>query len=1043
MTNLRVLPSSQGVWFRFQILTPPHERGRLARYGVMLVSLAVVVYLRVTLARWLEWDDSLAFLLAAIFISAWFGGARIGLIATALATAIGWEILHVFVLAGGLGAVTHLVIFAVKGVVVTGVCCGLQRAIDHSRSVTAEAARHFEIMANNAPVLIWSTNSDGHCVFVNRNWLAFTGEPPLEPRDHHRPGRFHPADLGRYEAVAGEAIAERKPFKLEYRLRRADGAYRWLLEQAVPRFDRDGRFEGYIGSCSDVTDSRHEREELGFISRFQGALSESLDLDRCAEILVQSFVPRIADWCCVELVNDDGRLERVRVHRFEPSSSAAPVPAVAAFAPIDAAGYEAQIVRTGEPLLLHVAEERLWRTVAGDEEHYQRLRTVGKISFLGVPLRARGHIIGVLAFATAESGRVLGDAERHLVQKVAGIAGFALDNARLYRHARRALAAEELARREMMRSERRFQFVWDANIFGVGTITRSGRILTANAALAELLGYTADEIEAGSAMFSAHTAETSRADDTRALDELRRTGRCTPFEKEYVRPDGSTAQVLVCGSQLPEGDEWMAFVFDLTARRHAEHALDRQRMLLKTIIDAMPAMVGYVGTDERLRLHNEKYAEWLGLQSDAIDGRTMLEIFGADAHERVAPYLRAAFRGRNMRHETTVFTADRHRHIIATYRPDRDPAGRVCGVVVHAYDITERKETEQALADALTRYRFLADAMPQMVWTARPDGEIDYVNHRWLESTGLTETGSFGREGWLAAIHPDDRDAVRTCWNDAIAQGAPLEHECRLRCTGASEWRWHLVRALPRRDDSRALMQWVASATDIDEQRRAYAELAEAREHLHSHAEDLEARVRLRTATLREANSELEAFTYSVSHDLRTPLQFMRGFAEAIQEDADNHLSPANRDYLHRIIRAAERMDTIIQDLLAYSRLSRAEMQLGNVPLKDVVTEVLAHQHAFIRQTRATVAIESPLPGVCADRTGLFQVVSNLVSNALKFARPGCPPSVRIRAETADGAVRLWVEDDGIGIEPRHHDRIFQMFERLHSAAEYPGTGIG
>ena len=305
----------------------------------------------------------------------------------------------------------------------------------------------------------------------------------------------------------------------------------------------------------------------------------------------------------------------------------------------------------------------------------------------------------------------------------------------------------------------------------------------------------------------------------------------------------------------------------------------------------------------------------------------------------------------------------------------------------------------------------------------------------------MTEVASLGPHGWLDAVYPEDRDVTREQWRQAVVDCTPFEHECRLRC-GPDEWRWHLVRALPRRDDQGNLVQWVGSATDMDEQRRAFAELAEARTRLKDYAEQLEERVRARTATLREANSELEAFTYSVSHDLRTPLQFVRGFAEALRDEAPT-LSAEHRDYLHRIIRAASRMDSIIQDLLAYSRLSRSEMQLVELPLDDTIADVLAHHHAAIRQAGARVEVDRPLPTVFADKTGLFQAISNLVSNALKFTRANHPPLVRIRAEIVGEGARLWIEDNGIGIDHRHHDRIFQLFERLHSPADYPGTGIG
>jgi PAS domain S-box-containing protein len=1015
------------------------ERGLLARYGLAVAVVLAAVLVRAFAAPWLGRETPFAFMLPAVFVAAAYGGAGGGICATVVGAVVGSLTIDPPLSWVHPGDMTRLVLFLMNGGIITGLCTVLRQLARKSRADTDQAARNLEIMANTAPVLMWLSDANGQCVFVNRNWATFTGRPGGTAG--RRPGQLHPADLARYQAVAAEATAARRPFRIEYRLRRADGTYRWISEHAVPRFGSGEIFEGYIGSGTDVTDSRNEREELAFIARVQTALTESLDLDRCTDVLVQSFLPRMADWCSILLMNDAGRLERIRVQHFEVAAPAGPAGG-GRFDPTEPDALAGRVVQTGESQLVRGRDPLLLAALARDDAHRQRLEALENLSYLAVPLRVRGHIVGVLALATAESGRTLQDEDRRLVQRIAAIAGFALDNARLYRSTRHALAAEEHALREMERSERRFRFIWDANIFGMCTVARSGRILTANAALADLLGYSATDIAEGRASIHERTALAWRAADQRANDELQQTGRCAPFEKEYLRPDGSSVQVLVCGSLLPNSDECMAFVLDLTARKHAERALDRQRLLLKTIIDAMPAAVGYLGPDERFWLCNQKYEKWLG-GGGPVHGRTMAELLGPAAYDRVAPYLRAAFRGRNMRHETSLVAQDRERHLIASYRPDRDPEGRVCGIVVHAYDITERKETEQALADALTRYRFLADAMPQMVWTALPDGQLDYVNRRWLETTGMTEAASLAPDGWLEAVHFEDREATRQHWRQAVADCAPFEHECRLRCGRNVTWRWHLVRALPRRDDHLTLVQWVGSATDIDEQRRAYAELADARERLKSHADDLEARVRARTATLREANAELEAFTYSVSHDLRTPLQFVRGFAEAIRGDAGDSLSADNRDYLQRIIRAATRMDAIIQDLLAYSRLSRSEMQLVELSLDDMVADVLAHHHAMIRQTGAAVTVDRPLPTVSADKTGLYQALSNLVSNALKFSRPGESPRVRIRAEAAEGATRLWIEDQGIGIDPRHHERIFQLFERLHSPAEYPGTGIG
>lgn len=1011
------------------------------RYGIPLA----VCLLAATCSRapWLtlEHEATFALWLPATFISAWFGGAPAGLLTTACGAWLGWEASVALPAMDGSRNLPWLLLFLANGGILNGLCLALHTALRRFRAASSDAARHFEILANNAPVLIWCTAADGRCVFVNRNWAAFTGRS-TEPHGR-RPGQSHPADVARYEAVTREAIHARKPFHIEYRLRRFDDIYRWIHEHAVPRFDAEGGFEGYIGSCSDVTDARQEREELAFISRLQTALTETLELDKCADVLVQSFVPRAADWCSIQLVNERGQLERVREYRVDAGGESVPRGPSALWNSGAAHVHEQRVLEGGEPVFVPAADEMLLPAFASDPAEAQRLRTEGGISYIGVPMRARGTILGVLSLATLGTGRRLGEEEYRLVQKIAGIAGLALDNARLYRRACDAAAAETQALREVECSEQRFRFIWEANVFGMGTVAQSGQLLTANTALAQLLGYTDEEIRGGLASMNERTAPGWQSVDRQAGDDLLRTGRCAPFEKEYVRPDGARVPAMIWGMVLPQTGESLVFVLDLTAQKLAERAFDRQSMALKTLIEAMPAMVGYLGTDLRFQLHNEKYEKWLGLDGSRIDGHSMQEVMGEEAYARLAPYLRAALRGRNMRHETTLRTGDRERHLIASYRPDRDPEGRVCGIVLHAYDITERKETEQALAEALARYRFLADAMPQMVWTALPDGQLDYVNRRWLETTGMSEAGALSRDGWLEAVHFEDRTSARESWRRSLTECTPFQHECRLRCGRNPTWRWHLVRAVPRRDERLAVVQWVGSATDVDELRRAYADLTDARERLRSYAEELEARVRTRTATLREANAELEAFTYSVSHDLRTPLQFVRGFAEAIRADAESSLSAANRDYLLRIIRAATRMDTIIQDLLSYSRLSRADLQLTDVSLDAIVTDVLANFHTLIRQAAARVTVDGPLPSVRADRTGLFQAVSNLVSNALKFSRPGQAPQVRIRAETAQGAVRLWVEDDGIGIDSRHHERIFKLFERLHSPSEYPGTGIG
>jgi signal transduction histidine kinase/ABC-type uncharacterized transport system substrate-binding protein len=225
-------------------------------------------------------------------------------------------------------------------------------------------------------------------------------------------------------------------------------------------------------------------------------------------------------------------------------------------------------------------------------------------------------------------------------------------------------------------------------------------------------------------------------------------------------------------------------------------------------------------------------------------------------------------------------------------------------------------------------------------------------------------------------------------------------------------------------------------SVNIINRRRAEEELMKYRTHLEELVEN-------RTRKLEEINTELESFAYSVSHDLRAPLRAMQGFSQALLEDYAPKLDAQGKDYARRMDDSARRMETLIQDLLEYSRLSRSEVKLKPVDLTSVVEHVLTQLEAEIKDKDALIRVDKPLPTVLGHNATLEQVVENLITNAIKFVPPGVKPKIHLWAEERDTVVRLWVEDNGIGIAPEHHERIFRIFERLHGIEIYPGTGIG
>jgi PAS domain S-box-containing protein len=211
---------------------------------------------------------------------------------------------------------------------------------------------------------------------------------------------------------------------------------------------------------------------------------------------------------------------------------------------------------------------------------------------------------------------------------------------------------------------------------------------------------------------------------------------------------------------------------------------------------------------------------------------------------------------------------------------------------------------------------------------------------------------------------------------------------------------------------------------------------------LRQYAADLERQVRERTADLQAANARLEAFAFSVAHDLRAPLRGMHGLSQALLEDYGERLDEVGRDYAERIVQEATSMDTLIQDLLAYGRLSHIELPVKPVDLREVVDSALHVVREEAAEREAVIDVDAHLPTVTGNRSVLVQVFTNLLSNAIKFG--GTRPRIRVWAETRDnGIAHIWMEDQGIGIAPEHQERIFGVFERLHGVETYPGTGIG
>jgi signal transduction histidine kinase len=229
-----------------------------------------------------------------------------------------------------------------------------------------------------------------------------------------------------------------------------------------------------------------------------------------------------------------------------------------------------------------------------------------------------------------------------------------------------------------------------------------------------------------------------------------------------------------------------------------------------------------------------------------------------------------------------------------------------------------------------------------------------------------------------------------------------------------------------------------ALETLLNDERRQRAE-----EQLRQLNGELEQRVRQRTAELEAKNRELEIFTSSVSHDLKSPLRCIDGFSRVVLGDYGNKLDERGRECLRRVISSAERMNQLIVDLLSYSRLDLGTVHWSMVDVSELVRKVVEDYRPEIEAAKTRIKMELQCAPLRADQPGLEQSLRNLVGNAIKFSSKSPGPAVEILGRDGDGFCTLQVRDNGIGFDMRHQERIFQIFQRLHSVSEYPGTGVG
>lgn len=347
--------------------------------------------------------------------------------------------------------------------------------------------------------------------------------------------------------------------------------------------------------------------------------------------------------------------------------------------------------------------------------------------------------------------------------------------------------------------------------------------------------------------------------------------------------------------------------------------------------------------------------------------------------------------------------------------------------------VEDLRAAEAALRQSSGRYQALFEHSPDAIWINRDD-RVALVNEACLRLFGATDASQLVGRPVLENFHPDDRASAAESIRRVRELGEPLVAlEGRILRLDGTPVDVDVVRA-PFGEDGRTAIHVVLR--DITERKRA-------QEVMRRLNEELEERVVARTAELERAYKDLEAFSYSVSHDLRAPVRAVTGFGQILMRRQGDRMDDESRHLVGNILSASTRMGSLIDDLLQYSRVGSRAVRRLPVPLEPTVAQVRDTLSEQIRTSGASLEVAEPLAVPLGDPTLLGQILLNLVSNALTYRRPDVAPQVSIAAVERDGSIVLSVADNGIGIDPAHHERIFDVFSRLHAEDEYPGTGIG
>ncbi len=583
----------------------------------------------------------------------------------------------------------------------------------------------------------------------------------------------------------------------------------------------------------------------------------------------------------------------------------------------------------------------------------------------------------------------------------------------------RDITAQKLAQERMLESEMRLRELIKTLPLAVYTTDAEGRITMFNQAAVELGGCTP---EIGADLWYAfwefyQPDGTPLPHDQYPMAIALREGRTVESrELRAIRPDGKQLILIPYPTALRDSSGKVIgavnIIVDLTERQKGEQAIRR----LAAIVESSEDAIIVKNLDGVITDWNAGAERIFGYTAAEALGQPVTILIPPERFDEEPTIIGRVRSGERIEHYETV----RRRKdgtlldISLSVSPIYDQHGRIVGASKIARDISSQVLVRSKVAESEKRLRFMADSMPQKIFTANAGGEMDYFNRQWTDFTGLPIRELQARD-WTHFVHPADIQETLRFWRRSIETGEDFQFVHRFRRIDGA-YRWHLSRAHAMRDDSGKVQIWIGSNTDIHEEKQTEEEL-------------------------RRLNDDLSQFAFAASHDIQEPLRMITSYSQLLLRRAHGQLGEEASQYVEYITDGTARMRDLLADLLSFTRLSAdAQQSTEPIALNEIFRMAIQNLETSIEENRAIVTCET-LPIVHGQQAHFVQLFQNLIGNAIKY-RGESSPRIHISCEKQDLEWRFAVADNGIGIDPQYYETIFGAFKRLHGKS-IPGTGIG